>query len=123
MRFRLISNSYASECYRPEADIENNKPMPQNLDSLLIQVHDEKSLRTFLDALAADFAEEHELEEGSPSSPYGAGALGWEHCTIDGFLGAAAVVRVDAALEAFGGDVGNPWLRCAAMLYGAKHYE
>lgn len=97
--------------------------MPQNLDSLLIQVHDEKSLRTFLDALAADFAEEHELEKGSPSSPYGAGALGWEHCTIDGFLGAAAVVRVDAALEAFGGDVGNPWLRCAAMLYGAKHYE
>lgn len=93
--------------------------MPQDLDKLLGRVNDEESFRTFVDALAADFAEAREIEAITPSKPYGAGALGWEHSTVEGFLGAAAACGV-AVVE---GDLNNPWLRCAAILYGGKFYE
>lgn len=93
--------------------------MPQDLDKLLGRVNDEESFRTFVEALAVDFAEEREIEEITPSKPYGAGALGWEHSTIDGFLGAAAACGV-AVVE---GDLTNPWLRCAAILHGGRSYE
>ncbi|MDM0036799.1 hypothetical protein QTI33_32015 [Variovorax sp. J22P271] len=93
--------------------------MPQDLDKLLGQVKDEASFRTFVAALAADFAEEREIEAVTPSRPYGPGALGWEHGTIDEYLGAAAACGV----AAFDGDLSNPWLRCAAILYGGKVYE
>lgn len=97
--------------------------MPQDLDNLLLNVIDEWSFQVFLEAMAADFAKERHIDATKPNNPYGAGALGWEHNTIDGFLSAAAAVRIDHAMANFGDSENNPWRRCAAILYGAKHYE
>ena len=63
--------------------------MPQDLDALRLTVRDEESFRNFIAALAGDYSEEREIEAATPSSPYSAGALGWEHGSIDGYLGAA----------------------------------
>ncbi|WP_040590746.1 hypothetical protein [Methylobacter marinus] len=65
--------------------------MARDLDSLLSQVNDEATFIAFIDALAADYSEEREMEQASSRSPYASGALGWQNGTIDAMLGAAAV--------------------------------
>ncbi|WP_423936044.1 DUF7660 family protein [Comamonas sp. 23] len=103
--------------------INAGKIMHPDLETLLSQVVDERSFRIFLDALATDFAEGRDIEVFQPTNPFGTGALGWEHKSIDGFLGAAAAVGIDRAMVDLRGDANNPWHICAAILYGAKHYE
>jgi hypothetical protein len=98
--------------------------MPQNLDTLLAQVNDEKTFISFVQALATDFEEEKEIESSSPSSPYSSGALGWENGTIDNMLGAAAAWGLSTAMNpANKTSEQNPWRRCAHILYAGKFYE
>lgn len=98
--------------------------MPQDLDALLKQVKDEASFISFVNALAADFEEERALEESNPSSPYSAGALGWENGSIDAMLGAAAAWGNSTAMNPLNKTVEqNPWYRCAHILYAGKFYE
>lgn len=70
-----------------------------------------------------DFAEERLLEETSPSSPYGPGALGWENGSIDTFLDAAAAWAT-ARLRSSPVNAcrSNVWQRCAAILLAGKFY-
>lgn len=98
--------------------------MAQDLDKLLKQVKDEKSFIDFIQALAADFEEEREIEETKPSSPYSAGALGWENGSIDTMLSAAAAWGYSTAMNAANKtSEQNPWYRCAHILYAGKYYE
>ncbi|WP_439865031.1 DUF7660 family protein [Pseudomonas antarctica] len=95
-----------------------------NLDELLKTVDDEQSFIGFIEALGMDFAEERLLEETSPSSPYGPGALGWENGSIDTFLDAAAAwATASSRSSPVSASRSNVWQRCAAILLAGKFYE
>jgi hypothetical protein len=96
-------------------------------DNLIMKrdaVCDEASFVEFLSALAADRADEVQKEKKKPSSPYGAGANGWEASTIEAFLEAASAWAVASkdGLK-FYSKPSNPWKRCADILYTGKIYE
>jgi hypothetical protein len=63
--------------------------MENELIKLLADVHDEQSFLKFVEALITDRVDEVEKEKTKPSSPYGAGANGWENIKIETFLEAA----------------------------------
>ena len=84
------------------------------------KVHDEATFLLFLTALMKDREREVELEKENPSSPYGAGALGWENTTIEGFLESAIAWAEDSSQTT---EQANPWLRAAQILHAGKIYE
>ncbi len=94
------------------------------LHILLEQVCDEETFLIFLKALMNDRIDEIEKEKISPSSPYEAGANGWQNNTIDGFLEAAIAWAEDSkdGLKYYEKE-SNPWKRCADILYMGKVYE
>ena len=78
------------------------------LENLLKLVCDEKSYLVFLDALADDFAN---------------GGNGWEQGSVDGFLGAAhAWGNSTSDHPDFDFTKGNPWQRCAWIIFAGKFY-
>jgi hypothetical protein len=95
------------------------------LQCILNEVFDERSLLKFVRALVADRMKSLEQEKETPSSPYGPDAGGSENTTIEGFLKAAAAwaettkfgITQESAL------VTNPWRRFAIFLYCGKIYE
>lgn len=98
--------------------------MTRDLDALLDQVNNEASFIAFVDALAADFEEEQEIERTTPSSSYSSGALGWENGTVSAMLGAAAAWGNSTAMNPSNKTASqNPWHRCAHILYAGKFYE
>lgn len=98
--------------------------MTQDLDTMLKQVKDEASFISFVNALAADFEEERELETKQPRTQYSSGALGWENGSIDAMLGAAAAWGYSTAMNPLNKtSEQNPWYRCAHILYAGKFYE
>jgi len=98
--------------------------MPVDLYALADQVNDEESLLRFVAALAADWQEERETEAIKPSSPYSAGALGWENGTVGAVLEAAARWGEESinGLRSYEKPV-NPWRRAAHILHAGKFYE
>lgn len=96
---------------------------PNDLDALLELVHDERSLGSFLHALAADFEADREMYEANPEEyKYSSGPLGWEVGTISDLLyGAAAEAGPRSPLRPQVAE--NPWKRCAEMLLTAKITE
>ncbi|KPN92979.1 DUF7660 family protein [Pseudomonas nunensis] len=98
--------------------------MSIDFDELLGRVKDEQSFIEFIGALGSDFASERVLEETTPSSPYGPGALGWENGSIDTFLDAAAAWATDSTRSSPpSAPVSNVWQRCASILLAGKFYE
>ncbi len=98
--------------------------MSVDLDELLERVTDEQSFTEFVAALGADFSRERALEEATASSPYEAGASGWENGSVDTFLDAAAAWAVATSRNAQAdAAVSNVWRRCAAILLAGKFYE
>jgi len=98
--------------------------MSGDLESLRDAVCDEDSFVCFLEALAADRADEVEKEKGKPSSPYGPGANGWENGTIEAFLEcAAAWARASSHGLRHYEKPENPWKRCADIIFMGKIYE
>jgi hypothetical protein len=97
--------------------------MSVDLDELLERVTDEQSFTEFVAALGADFSRERALE-ATASSPYEAGASGWENGSVDTFLDAAAAWAVATSRNAQAdAAVSNVWRRCAAILLAGKFYE
>ena len=82
-------------------------------------VYDEASFLQFVEALRNDWNSEQAIERENPSSPYGAGARGWENGTIGAFLDALVAWGRDSA----GAASDNPWCRAAQLLAAGKHYE
>ncbi|MDR6915968.1 hypothetical protein J2X66_002837 [Pseudomonas sp. 3296] len=98
--------------------------MSINFDELLKTVDDEQSFIGFIESLGVDFAEERLLEETSPSSPYGPGALGWENGSIDTFLDAAAAwATAWSRSSPVSASRSNVWQCCAAILLAGKFYD
>ncbi|WP_444884635.1 DUF7660 family protein [Microbulbifer sp. PSTR4-B] len=94
--------------------------METDLFDLSEKVYDEATFLLFLKALMKDREREVELEKENPSSPYGAGALGWENNTIEGFLESAIAWAEDSDQTT---EQANPWLRAAKILHAGKTYE
>jgi len=88
------------------------------------EVYDQRTLLEFVAALIADRDDEVAKEVRTPSSPYGAGANGWENGTIEAFLDAG---RRWAESTNFGETQGlsgaNPWRQFASFLCCGKIYE
>ena len=98
--------------------------MSQEPFDALAKVVDEASFIEFLASLAADREDEVAKECESPSSPYEAGANGWENGTIEAFLDAAAAWGAESAKNPLGlPKPTNPWRRCADIIYAGKIYE
>ncbi len=93
------------------------------LHELLDAVEDQRSFLEFVKALIADREDEVAKERLSPSSPYGAGANGWENGTIEAFLEAATAWAEDSNFGQNQGLSDNPWRRFAVFLYCGKIYE
>ena len=93
------------------------------MDEKLEAVVDRDSFLAFVKALAADREGEVAKEKEHPSSPWEAGANGWEQGTIEGFLDAA----VASAADSLGtpGEMPEPpsWKAFATFLYHGKYYE
>ncbi|WP_394202372.1 DUF7660 family protein [Marinagarivorans algicola] len=94
--------------------------MEADLFDLSEKVYDEATFLLFLSALMKDREREIELEKENPSSPYNAGALGWENTTIEGFLESAIAWAEDSGQAP---EQVNPWLRAAQILHAGKTYE
>ena len=98
--------------------------MALDLHDMADAVHDEESFLEFMSQLCADWEEEREIEATKPSSPYSAGALGWENGNIGAFLDAAAAwgtATINGAELYKKPD--NPWRRAAQILHAGKFYE
>jgi len=88
------------------------------------EVVDESSFIRFMSALAEDWEDEKRKEAVSPSSPYGAGANGWQNGTIGAFLErASAWAGSSQGGTPFYTSPSNPWRRCAQILVAGKLYE
>jgi hypothetical protein len=98
--------------------------MVTDLHTLVEQVNDEESFLRFVAALAADWEEEQAIEALQPSSPYGAGALGWENGSVGAVLD-AAVRWGEASINGlnFYEKPSNSWRRAAHILHAGKFYE
>ncbi len=98
--------------------------MSNDLHQLAESVIDETGFIRFLEALAADRADECAKEAANPSSPYGPGANGWENRTIEEFLEAASAGAEESINGLpLDGKPKNPWTRCAAILLMGKLYQ
>ena len=100
--------------------------MEEKLTKLLDEVHDEKNFLKFVQALIADRIDEGRKEKEKPSSPFEAGANGWENATIESYLEAATAWASDSdfgrshCAEKFSD---NCWKQFAHFLYAGKIYE
>lgn len=99
-------------------------PLP-HLDEIPDRVTDRESFLDFVRALAADKKDEVVKERVWPSSPWGPGANGWEHGTIEAYLDAAVRCIEDNARTGRGEVLpATPmWRAFAAFLYAGKFYE
>lgn len=88
----------------------------------LEKVCDEQSFLDFLQILMNDRLEEVQKEKVNPSSPYGPGANWWENNTIEGFL-ESTIAWAEDSKNGENKIEGNPWKRCAQILYMGKYYE
>lgn len=98
--------------------------MEADLFAICDSVHDEESFLEFLRVLMADREREIEIEKKSPSSPYGAGALGWQNWSIEDFLESAiAWAETTSKSTELRANPENPWSRAAQILLAGKIYE
>jgi hypothetical protein len=101
------------------SNMKSDDYSPDHLDELLDTVSDADSFIKFVAALAADRENESLKEKDKPGNPYGAGANGWEHGTIENYL--------DAAVRWAEGSQRLPsepsWKTFAEFLYSGKYYE
>ena len=97
--------------------------MAEELDEKLEAVVDRDSFLAFVKALVADREDEAAKEKENPSSPWGAGANGWEHRTIEGYLEAAVAWAEDSRGHPWELPEEPSWRSFAQFLYGGKTYE
>ncbi len=95
-----------------------------DLKAKLAMVCDEDSFVAFISALADDKADEDATRKNSSLQPFSPGANGWENGTITSFLEAAAAWAQDSKDGMpHCQKTGNPWKRCAEIIYMGKIYE
>ena len=97
--------------------------MAEDLDEMLEAVVDRDSFLAFVKALVADRRDGVAKEKENPSSPWVAGANGWEHGTIERYLDAAVAWMEDSRGTAWELPSEPLWKSFAAFLYHGKSYE
>lgn len=93
------------------------------LDILFDNVTDRHTFLIFVKALMEDKIIEDSIEENSPSSPYSAGARGWENNTIANYLESCIAWTEDSLGQKMGLPETPSWQSFAAFLYAGKFYE
>src|SRR5450755_4558618 len=80
-------------------------------------VADERAFIQLLQMMALDRQDEQQKELARPSSPYSAGANGWENCSIGAFLGAAAAwAEATSRTANLGAEASDAWRRAAMIV-------
>ena len=97
--------------------------MAGKLHEKLEAVVDRDSFLTFVKALITDREDEIMKEKEHPSSPFGAGANGWENGTIESYLEAAVSWAEDSRGQPLGLPEEPSWKAFATFLYCGKIYE
>jgi hypothetical protein len=92
---------------------------PDDLDKQLENVSDAESFLKFVKALVVDREDEVAKEKSKPGSPFGPGANGWEHGTIESYLDAAVAWAEDSRRL----PKEPSWKAFAEFLYSGKSYE
>lgn len=87
------------------------------LYKLLEKVNSRETFLEFVEASRLDKIDEEEKEKANPSSPYSAGANGWENITIPTFLEAIHGYCEDRE------EIQPDWKSFALLLYAGKCYE
>jgi hypothetical protein len=95
------------------------------LDDLLEEVTDRTSFLTFVRALIADREGEMDKDARPSRTTWEAGANGWEHGTIEGYLDAALAWSEESANARYphGLPEEPSWRAFAEFLYAGKYYE
>ena len=91
-----------------------------DLNQMADKVNSKQSFLEFVSALSADWFNEEKLEKQKPSSPYGAGVLGWENGSIGSFLDAMQRWTSDSGDKISGSP---DWKTFARILLAGKYYE
>ena len=97
--------------------------MTDDLDEMLEAVVDRDSFLAFVKALIADRQNEMAQAKENPSPPWSAGANGWEHGTIEGYLEAAVAWMENSQGTAWELPAEPSWKSFATFLYRGKSYE
>lgn len=96
-----------------------------DLEDILENVHSRETFLTFVHALAADKRDESNKEREHPSNPWGPGANGWEHDSIESYLEAALAWGESTSAETHTRSLPEEpsWKAFAEFLYCGKIYE
>lgn len=98
--------------------------MTIDLETLLNQVTDEKSLLVFLAALVQDRVADVRGMKGRAMDDFGRGPAGWENQTLVDFLEATKAWGDTTNIGATHGlESASPWRRFAELLYQGKVYK
>jgi hypothetical protein len=86
------------------------------------RVADERAFIRLLQLMALDSEDQRQKELVKPSSPYSAGANGWESGSIGQFLESAAA-WAEATSPTANSDVSEVWRRAAMIMVAGAFYE
>jgi hypothetical protein len=88
------------------------------------RVADERAFIRLLQLIALDWEDQQQKELAKPSSPYSAGANGWESGSIGQFLESAAAWAEATPPNANpGADASDAWHRAALIIVAGAFYE
>jgi hypothetical protein len=96
-----------------------------NLEDILDTVNSRETFLAFVRALAADKRDETNKERETPSNPWGPGANGWEHDSVEDYLEAALTWGESTSAEYNTRSLPEEpsWKAFAEFLYCGKIYE
>ena len=98
--------------------------MVHDLISAAEAVADERASIRLLQMMALDRQDEQQKELARPSSPYSAGANGWENGSIEDFLEAAAAwAEATSQTTNLGAEGSDAWRRAAMIIVAGAFYE
>jgi hypothetical protein len=87
-------------------------------------VADERAFIRLLQMMALDRQDEQQKELARPSPPYSAGANGWENCSVEAFLEAAAAwAEATSRTTNVGAEASDAWRRAAMIVVAGAFYE
>jgi hypothetical protein len=98
--------------------------MAHDLIAAAKSVANEQAFVRLLQLMALDWKDQPQQELVKPSSPYSAGANGWENRSIGKFLESAAAWAEDTSSTAYSmSDRSDAWRRAAMIIVAGAFYE
>ncbi len=98
--------------------------MVRDLISAAEVVTDERAFIHLLQMMALDREDEQQKELARQNLPHSAGANGWENCSIETFLEAAAAwAQATSRTTKLGAEASDAWRRAAMIVAAGAFYE